>query len=217
MTTTAAKEATSAPTLSPTSSAESKVVLKATMPWSDFFKTRLTRNRYRPLVGIPVALGCFASVLSVPFNPFNPLFGMEPSIVMAAAAIGSALGGYMVGASLSPSVWRMLNANEARRMDVMDRIFHGKIAAYRSQRGQSPYANTMAGTGRFLGRLMPGKSSLKSVDDVVLKQDFYGEKVKSAQDYRRWLRLHTQLNRDVLGPEAARIRGVIITETKPRV
>jgi import inner membrane translocase subunit TIM23 len=160
-------------------------------------------------MGIPMAFGTMAYMFtSVPFSPFQPIMGLDPMIIMGAGTIGASIAGYFGGASLGQVLWRLRYHALSRNMDVMDRLFYAKVKAYRAERGQSPYVNTLAGTGRMLTRLTKG--SVKGGEEANAQRwrmDFYGEKVKSVGEYRQWLRRQIQMRREQ-GDESALVRGV---------
>ena len=87
-------------------------------------------------------------------------------------------------------------------MDAMEKSFFARVKAYRAERGQSPYLNTMSSTNNLV------RSALGKEKGASLKQDFYGEKIRTVGDYRDWLRRQRALTKEYLGPECPPIRGV---------
>ena len=91
----------------------------------------------------------------------------------------------------------------------MDKIFYAKVKTYRAERGQSPYVNTMSGTSNLLKSMVKKPAGGNAPRDAnAIRQDFYGEKIRSVQDYRHWLRRQRALTKEHLGTEAPPIRGV---------
>ena len=102
----------------------------------------------------------------------------------------------------------------------MDKAFYDKIRKYRAERGQSPYVNTMSGTTSVLSALKSRAGGSGGVTGTATtsgttplptdtsRADFYGEKIRSVQDYRHWLRRQQKWNREHLGPDAQPIRGL---------
>ena len=81
-------------------------------------------------------------------------------------------------------------------MDAMEKSFFARVKAYRAERGQSPYLNTMSSTNNLV------RSALGKEKGASLKQDFYGEKIRTVGDYRDWLRRQRALTKEYLAPSA---------------
>lgn len=91
-------------------------------------------------------------------------------------------------------------------------MFYRKIKQYRAERGQSPYVNTMSNAASLQAMLKQKKSASGSAAPATTdnRQDYYGEKIHSVQDYRHWLRRQVKWNREHLGADYQPIRGVKI-------
>jgi hypothetical protein len=87
-------------------------------------------------------------------------------------------------------------------------MFYEKVQAYRASRGESPYVNTIASTKKLFNKAL--RKDGANADK--LKRDFYGERIRSVRDYRAWLRQQVEWNRQHLGQDAPKIRGVRSTQ-----
>lgn len=179
------------------------------LSWNEYFSLRTSRNRARPLGGVPgFALGTGAVVRFAEFNPFEPIFGgVDPAFVYGFGAVGAGLLAYQVGAAVGQLGWRVKHAAVVRQMDTMDRSFYARIERYRAERGQSPYAPGQTANKLVSGLLKAQKGSAdQPAAAAALRQDFYGERVKSVGDYRQWLRRQRALVKEQLGPDAPLIK-----------
>jgi import inner membrane translocase subunit TIM23 len=183
-----------------TSTVDASKSSSSNITWNEYFKLRSARDRARPLIGIPSFFAGLGGVIRYgEFNPFDPIFQIDPAFVYGFGAVCSGFLAYQVGAGAGQMGWRFMNRRLVKQMDSMDKIFFDKIKHYRAERGQSPYmpgntANNMMGVLRGQSR-----------DNT--RQDFYGERIKSVQDYRHWLRRQRALNKEHLGLESPPIRG----------
>ncbi|KAI3639548.1 hypothetical protein MIR68_002242 [Amoeboaphelidium protococcarum] len=168
------------------------------------------------MVGVPsFALGTGAVVGLYPFNPTTPIVGIDPALMVMFGAIGAGIASYQLGGALSSSLWRWWNRRLVSQYDKMDKDFFGRIKTYRAERAQSPYLTTMEGTTNVL---KSGLKNIKSGKDATTSErmaaDYYGERVSSVSGYRQWLRQHHKWNKEHLGEQAAKIRGVKLNESQ---
>eukprot|EP00158_Paraphelidium_tribonemae_P006650 Partr_v1_DN27918_c0_g1_i1_m11377 putative Component of the PAM complex, a complex required for the translocation of transit peptide-containing proteins from the inner membrane into the mitochondrial matrix in an ATP-dependent manner len=155
-----------------------------TLPWNEYFRLRLSRNRIRPVLGVPFFVAATAGVITmVPFNPVEPILGIDAAFVYGLGSVAAGLASYQVGGVAGNALWRLTHRSIIQTMDKMDKRFYSRIAAYRAERGQSPYIQNAENVLKFK----------KRNSDMALRQDFYGEKIRSVQDYRHWLRRQKKL------------------------
>jgi hypothetical protein len=85
----------------------------------------------------------------------------------------------------------------------MDKIFFSRIQQFRAQRMQSPYVMSPENSP-LLNKLQKNKEGMGG-------RDYYGESIKSVQDYRSWLRGQRKLERE--GPT----EGEVLARTSPKL
>lgn len=170
------------------------------MSWSDYFSHRKSRNMIRPIIGIPASISAFTAVATlVPFSPFTPIIGMDPAFAFTFVGLISSALAYQVGAVGGHVLWRIKNPPLAKQMDRMDKVFFDKIKLNRAERGRSPYVySTESGSSAIKSVMLTQQknSNAGSASGGGNREDFYGEKIKSVGDYRRWLRRQRKSDRD---------------------
>ena len=170
----------------------------AGLKWNDYFRMRVQRNRFRPLLGIPsLFAGVGLVVAACPYNPVEPMLGgIDPTIIMGMGAMAAGLFSYQLGTFASQTLWRLTKHRQVlRQFDSMDSKFYNSVAKNRAERGQSPYIQTL---GRSPLRAAKSSSSNNSSSASAsgsdsMATDYYGERVKSLSDYRQWLRRQHKL------------------------
>ena len=144
------------------------------LAWNDFFKMRKKLVTMQRVMGIPGLLGFLtaeAAVLSMPiFDPTATIFDLDPFIVITAATFAGSALSFIAAGTLTRQVWRLMNKDAARQMDVMQKDFYSRISKHRVN-------------------VPPNPTRVTSVD-------FYGEKIHSVQDYRKWLRKQIKTRND---------------------
>lgn len=58
-------------------------------------------------------------VAGIPFNPLHPLLGIDPAFVMGAGTLLASVIGYQMGAAAGQVLWRAVDRERARDMDVV--------------------------------------------------------------------------------------------------
>jgi mitochondrial import inner membrane translocase subunit TIM23 len=148
------------------------------LTWNDYFYLRKWRTYRQRMVGIPLGVGSllgtsYGTMMYI-FERMKPdqlMFGMDPMIVAGLAGIGSGIIGYMAGVVLSGVVWRLTHQKKALLMDEKDKDFAKKIEKFRADPSTQP----------LFGGL----------------PDYYGEKIYSIQQYRKWLKSQRSHKRHV--------------------
>ncbi|KAH7107556.1 mitochondrial import protein Pam17 [Auriculariales sp. MPI-PUGE-AT-0066] len=137
------------------------------LSWPEFLSIRRARRRWELATTIPSTILCGvgggAYFFSLEGDSSVPLFGIDPLYVYAAAGIGSTGLGYLIGPSIGGWAWRMSHRARLALIDARERELHKRILKYRVPPELTPANNPR----------LP---------------DFYGEKIGSLHDYRRWLR-----------------------------
>ncbi|KAF9256587.1 mitochondrial import protein Pam17 [Marasmius fiardii PR-910] len=111
-------------------------------------------------------------------DPMSPIFGLDPFMfygICTAACMGF---GYLLGPSLGNAIWRFTHRNYGNLIDSRDREFYQHITNRRVD------------------------ASLQSPTSPV--PDYYGEKIGSLHQYRRWLRDQGKYRRKAILPEEER-------------
>ena len=159
-------------------SSESKSTAHSTqsqpqMNWNDFFRFRKRFTLFKRFAGGVPALFAFftaeGALLSLPvFDPTTPIAGIDP---LVAVGLGTALGSvlaFSTGSALVGLCWRLLNPVKARLFDAKQRDFYARVQAFRANVPPNP-------------------------TQMNFSFDFYGEKVASVADYRKWLKRQKQM------------------------
>lgn len=142
--------------------------------WNDWFGFRRRINSYRRINAIPFTL------LSLPINylmmtspwldPTKPVFGVDPVIFIGVSFLGTAAAGFLIGSSIPMGYLRCLKPQVYREYNDRLRKFYHKIVKYRANVPTDP-------------------------SKLTQNIDFYGEKIGSISDYRKWLRRHHEIRR----------------------
>ncbi|KAG0367991.1 mitochondrial import protein Pam17-domain-containing protein [Gamsiella multidivaricata] len=143
-----------------------------TMDWNSYFLLRRTRRNYERLFMAPCALtgllGAGYYFAQKDFDP-TPIFGMDQVVVYFAGTAAAGIAGLAVGPVVGNMVFRAMHSRARPLVDRMDKEFHKHIVKNRAD----PTAN--------------------SVRNPV--PDYYGEKIKSVSEYRKWLRKQREYRR----------------------
>ncbi|KAI9594398.1 mitochondrial import protein Pam17-domain-containing protein [Syncephalis fuscata] len=134
--------------------------------WTEYFEIRRKRILQERITTVPTTLvgliggiGFFGTrSIDVTAN----FMGMDPFLMYGLGAFACGIIGFLLGPVVASTTWRMSNRRLAGTIDEMDRELYRHIVKYRSD------------------------PSLSSVRNPV--PDYYGEKIRSLRDYRRWLR-----------------------------
>ncbi|KAF9573991.1 TIM23 complex component [Mortierella alpina] len=142
------------------------------MDWNSYFLLRRTRRNYERVFMVPCALLGLGSAgyyfANKDFDP-TPIFGMDQVLVYGLGTIAAGIVGLAIGPVVGNMVFRMAHSKARPLVDRMDKEFHKHIVKNRAD----PTAN--------------------SVRNPV--PDYYGEKIKSVSEYRKWLRKQREYRR----------------------
>ncbi|KAF8937379.1 mitochondrial import protein Pam17 [Dissophora ornata] len=143
-----------------------------TMNWNSYFLLRRTRRNYERVFMVPCALlglsGAGYYFAQKDFDP-TPIFGVDQIFVYLAGTAAAGIVGLAMGPVVGNMVFRAAHSKARPLVDRMDREFHKHIVKNRAD----PTAN--------------------SVRNPV--PDYYGEKIKSVSEYRKWLRKQREYRR----------------------
>ncbi|CAB5216394.1 unnamed protein product [Rhizophagus irregularis] len=133
------------------------------LTWNEYFVLRRKRRITERLVTIPTALGgfgiSFAYFASKEFDP-TLIWGHDPLVIYGFGTILCGFTGLMIGPVIGSSIWKLFHRREVELMEQSDRDFYAHIKKNRAD---------------------PSLHSLRNP-----APDYYGEKIKSVTDYRRW-------------------------------
>ncbi|KAF8830968.1 mitochondrial import protein Pam17-domain-containing protein [Lentinula edodes] len=153
------------------------------LSWPEYLTIRRRKRRLQNLAAIPCSvlglMGGAAYFGSLDTDPLKPIFGIDPFMfygICTAACMGT---GYLVGPTLGAFIWRFLPSSKryGSLIDKKDKEFYERIAKNRVD------------------------VTLQSPTSPV--PDYYGEKVGSLHEYRKWLRDQNKYRRKVVFDEAA--------------
>lgn len=147
------------------------MILRPLTNWNDFFVSRKRlRWMQRLLGGLPTSfafLTAESAALAMPvFNPTAPIFGLDPMLVIGAGTLFGTTAAFICGGSAFRFWHRWWWPAWHGRFTEMESDFARRVCRYRANVPPNP--TQLTGT------------------------DFYGERVGSVADYRRWIR--QQLN-----------------------
>lgn len=118
-------------------------------------------------------VGGIATLLRIDPNTFaSAIPQIDPMITMGVATFGFGLVGWMAGPFLGTAIWRMRNSGVVKEMEVKEKVFFSRIKKH---------------------RVDPAGSSMNNP-----VPDYYGEKIASVHDYRRWLKDQKVFNKKKL-------------------
>ncbi|KAK7542382.1 presequence translocated-associated motor subunit pam-17 [Phyllosticta citribraziliensis] len=154
-------------TASPTASSTTPPSPDGTLTWNRFLAMRKTRRRISLLSSVLAAIASTAGgtyfVLSMNLDSVGATtFGLDPLIVMGLSVIGTGCVGWLLGPALGDAVFRLWYRRIGSQIAVKEKAFLHRIKTFRVDPAQSSYTNPVP--------------------------DFYGEKIGSVADYRRWLK-----------------------------
>lgn len=145
----------------------------AQLSWNEFFRLRRRLTLFKRFAGgIPALFAFFTAegaLLSLPlFDPTAPIFGVDPLVMVGLGTAVGAVASFAVGSAVAGLAWRLCSPLRASLFDAKQRSFYHRVSAFRANVPPNP-------------------------TQMNFSFDFYGEKVASVQDYRRWLRRQKQL------------------------
>nr|KAJ3418850.1 TIM23 complex component [Polyrhizophydium stewartii] len=146
----------------------------ADLNWTSFFALRKSRrNTERAVGGLAGAVGLFAGtyyfMFVAEFDPYDTFMGLDPSFPYMTAAMGVGVVSFAVGNLVARSLWRFTrNPPLLRAFDAKEKEFHKHIVRHRP-----------VNLPQFAGQ---------SGTRLPTPPDYYGEKIFSLADYRKWIR-----------------------------
>ncbi|KAF9065791.1 mitochondrial import protein Pam17-domain-containing protein [Rhodocollybia butyracea] len=155
---------------------------KETLTWPQYLTIRRSKRIWQNFAAVPCSIlglaGGAAYFGSLDTDPMKPIFGIDPFMfygICTAACMGA---GYVVGPSLGAALWRLLPSTKkyGSLIDKKDKEFYERIAKNRVD------------------------VTLQSPTSPV--PDYYGEKIGSLHEYRKWLRDQNKYRRKVVFDEA---------------
>ncbi|KAJ1660407.1 TIM23 complex component [Dispira simplex] len=136
------------------------------LSWGDFFKLRHRRRLFERVAMVPSTLLAFSAggiyFLGQEIDPTTTIFGFEPMVVYTIGLVGCGLAGTLLGPVIGGGIWKVTHRGLAHRMEAKDKVFYHHILHNRSDPSLHSFRNPIP--------------------------DFYGEKINSVADYRKWLR-----------------------------
>ncbi|KAJ4487594.1 mitochondrial import protein Pam17 [Lentinula aciculospora] len=151
--------------------------------WPEYLTIRRSKRRWQNFAAIPCsAIGLMGGAMyfgSLDTDPLKPIFGIDPFIFYGICTTACMGVGYLVGPTLGAFLWRSLPSSKryGSLIDKKDKEFYKRIAKNRVD------------------------VTLQSPTSPV--PDYYGEKIGSLHQYRKWLRDQNKYRRKVVFDEAA--------------
>ncbi|KAF2842796.1 Pam17-domain-containing protein [Patellaria atrata CBS 101060] len=139
----------------------------STLTWNRFLALRRTRRRISLFASVIAALGTTAAgAVFISTRDLDAVgsqvLGLDQVIVLGLGTIASGALGWLVGPFIGGAVFGMVFRGVRGEMGVKEREFFARIKKYRVDPSSSSIANPVP--------------------------DYYGEKIGSVADYRRWLK-----------------------------
>ncbi|CAJ0764746.1 9169_t:CDS:2 [Entrophospora sp. SA101] len=135
------------------------------LSWNDYFALRRKRRLTERLVAIPSTIGALGgSLVYVATREYDPtlIFGQEPLLIYAIGTVLCTVSSLILGPIIGSSIWKLFHSKEVKLIEEKDKDFYEHIKKNRAD------------------------ASLHSLRNPA--PDYYGEKIKSVTDYRKWLR-----------------------------
>ncbi|KAG8864924.1 TIM23 complex component [Tulasnella sp. 330] len=147
------------------------------LPWPEYFRVRKSKRNWEMATTIPtslVGLGAGGGYFGG-LEGTGLVFGMDPIIVYGAATAACMGLGWLLGPFIGGGFWRLSHRKALSSIEERDMEFYHHLVKNRAD------------------------ATRQSVQNPV--PDYYGEKIGSLTDYRRWLRDQGKFNRKVTLPE----------------
>lgn len=136
------------------------------LTWNEFLALRIKRRRINVACSFVTAAGGmllgWGYLANVEIDPTEPIFGFDPIIVYSIGLIICGGLGYLAGPSLGDVVFKQMIRKQAAAFGRKNSDFLKHIQRNRPDPRSQSYTNPVT--------------------------DYYGEKIGSLHDYRRWLR-----------------------------
>ncbi|KAJ1995007.1 TIM23 complex component [Dimargaris cristalligena] len=153
------------------------------LTWDQFFKMRRNRRLVERMAIVPSTLSTLSIgglyFLDQEIDPTAMIFGFDPILVYGIGMVGCGLAGFLLGPVFGGGLWKLSHRQWSKRMESKDVEFYKHIVQNRADPSQHSFRNPIP--------------------------DFYGEKINSLADYRKWLRkqrAHQQKAQFHLGSES---------------
>ncbi|KAL6948884.1 TIM23 complex component [Hanseniaspora vineae] len=137
------------------------------LTWSKFFQIR--RQERKINIGSSVLSAfltsniAFAYVATIEIDPTQTIFGLDPSIVLIGGVMTSAAFGYLIGPSIfGRPIFQLRHRSVLEGYNLKNKVFLKHIIKNRVDASKQSFSNP--------------------------PPDYYGEKIGSLKEYRRWLR-----------------------------
>ncbi|RKP12882.1 mitochondrial import protein Pam17, partial [Piptocephalis cylindrospora] len=138
----------------------------AQITWNQYFELRAKRRTYDRVFSIPTTLAALGTagsyVANVTIDPTETIVGLDPLMAYGFCIVASGFGGFLLGPVMGTTAWRLTHPAISRSMEQRDEEFYRHIVKNRAD------------------------ASFNSIRNPV--PDYYGEKIRSLKDYRKWLR-----------------------------
>lgn len=148
------------------STTTSSTTQQAFLTWDDFLAKRIQRRRvslaasvFTGLVGVSVG---WAVIANIEIDPTEPIYGFDPLVVLPIGLILCGGAGALLGPSLGSAIFRFSLGKNGASFAAKNADFLRHVQKNRPDPSKQTYANPVP--------------------------DYYGEKIGSLKDYRRWLR-----------------------------
>jgi import inner membrane translocase subunit TIM23 len=136
------------------------------LTWNEFLELRIRRRRVNVISSCFTALGGvavgWAFISNVEIDPTELIFGFDPLMVYSIGLVICGTLGYLAGPSMGEVVFRQLIRKQFASFTRKNTDFLRHIQKNRPDPRNQSYTNPVT--------------------------DYYGEKIGSLKDYRRWLR-----------------------------
>ncbi|KAI9780913.1 MAG: TIM23 complex component [Candelina submexicana] len=133
--------------------------------WNEFFRLRKKRRKYNlgfSGLGAGVSTMAGMQILMAQDIESMQIMGMDPMVVMGLTTIAFAAGGWLLGPALLGPVFRIMHRKYMWAIEEKEKELYSRIKKYRVDPSSQSYSNPVP--------------------------DYYGEKIGSVKDYRRWLK-----------------------------
>lgn len=143
------------------------------LPWKQFFDDRRAIRRWRRIGGIPGIIGWFGIqgwILTLPIiDPTQTIAGLDPLVVIGAGSIAGMITSWFTGSWI---------ASLAYKFSPSRRLISNSLAQNQTD---------------FYHRILKFRANVPPDPNRPRGFDFYGEKIMSISEYRKWLRLQVAL------------------------
>ncbi|KAJ5887632.1 Presequence translocated-associated motor subunit pam17 mitochondrial [Penicillium taxi] len=144
------------------------------LDWNSFFKLRTSRRRYSlasSIIGTVGGVSAGVPVLTTLDleSLSSSVMGLDPFLVLGLATAACGAVGWLIGPIVGNGVWGLVNRKFLPSVAVKEKEFFDRIRRFRVDPSTASLSNPIP--------------------------DYYGEKIGSVGDYRRWLKDQRAYNR----------------------